>query len=55
MKIIIIPAGRLADDEMLKRKREELKRKLMEGKKVSISPTGNVTGPENASTISQTS
>lgn len=52
MKKIIIPAGRLADDEMLKRKREELKRKLMEGKKVSISPTGNVTGPENASTIS---
>lgn len=52
MKIIIIPAGRLADDEMLKRKRQELKRKLLEGKKVSISPTGNVTGPDNTSTIS---
>ena len=52
MNKIFIPKGRLADDEMLKRKREELKRKLMEGKKVSISPTGNVTGPESASTIS---
>ena len=52
MKKIIIPAGRLADDEMLKRKREELKRKLMEGKKVTISPTGNVTGPDDSSGIS---
>ncbi len=51
MNKIFIPKGRLADDEMLKRKREELKRKLMEGKKVSISPTGKVTGPENESTI----
>lgn len=52
MKKIIIPAGRLADDEMLKRKREELKRKLMEGKKVTISPTGNVTGPDDGTGIS---
>lgn len=52
MREIVIPAGRLADDEMLKRKREELKRKLMEGKRVTISPTGNVTGPENSSSIS---
>ena len=52
MKRIIIPTGRLADDEMLKRKREELKRKLMEGKKVTISPTGNVTGPDDGTGIS---
>jgi len=38
-----IPACKLADDEALKRKREELKRKLLEGKKIPISPTGNVT------------
>ena len=52
MKQIIIPAGRLADDEMLKLKRQELRRKLLEGKKVSIDPTGNVTGPNSGSTIS---
>jgi len=41
-----IPATRLAnDDEALKKKREELKKKLLEGKKISIDPgTGNVTG-----------
>lgn len=42
--IISIPAGVLADDDAaLKRKREELKKKLLEGKKVPISPNGNVT------------
>ena len=29
MRKIIIPAGCLADDEMLKRKREELKKNLL--------------------------
>jgi len=52
MRKIIIPVGHLADDEMLKRKREELKRKLMEGKKVTISPTGNVTDSDGSSGIS---
>ncbi|GHT23891.1 hypothetical protein AGMMS4957_16080 [Bacteroidia bacterium] len=43
-KSITIPAGNLADDdEALRRKREELKRKLLEGKTISISPRGNVT------------
>ena len=42
-KFISIPAGKLADDEALKRKREELKKKLLEGKKIPISPTGSVT------------
>ena len=47
-----IPQGRLADDDAaLRQKREELKRKLLEGKKVPISPTGNVTGPESQTTI----
>ena len=36
-KIISIPATRLAaDDETLKAKREELKKKLLEGKKVLL-------------------
>jgi hypothetical protein len=39
---ISIPAGKLADDEALKKKREELKKKLLEGKKIAISPTGSV-------------
>jgi hypothetical protein len=41
---ISIPAGKLADDDaILKRKREELKKKLVEGKKIPIAPTGSVT------------
>ena len=40
---ITIPAGKLADDEALKRRREELKKRLIEGKRIPISPTGNVT------------
>ena len=41
---ITIPAGNLAnDDEALKKKREELKKKLLEGKKIPITPNGNVT------------
>lgn len=43
-KFISIPAGILADDDAaLKAKREELKKKLLEGKKIPISPTGSVT------------
>jgi len=39
-----IPSGKLADDDAaLKRKREELKKKLLEGKKIPIAPTGSVT------------
>lgn len=43
--LFTIPASKLAsDDEALKKKREELKKKLLEGKKISIDPgTGNVT------------
>lgn len=53
MKLFItIPAARFAvDDEALKKKREELKKKLLEGKKIPIGPRGNVTGPESATTI----
>jgi hypothetical protein len=46
-KLISIPAGKFADDEALKRKREELKKKLLEGKKIPISPTGSVTKDAN--------
>jgi hypothetical protein len=46
---IKIPATYLADDDAaLKAKREELKKKLLEGKKIDISPTGSVTTGENA-------
>lgn len=45
MSNFTIPASMLAsDDEALKKKREELKKKLLEGKRISIDPgTGNVT------------
>ncbi|MCL2073474.1 MAG: hypothetical protein FWH18_06125 [Marinilabiliaceae bacterium] len=43
-KRIIIPAGRLAnDDAAAKRRREELREKLLSGKKIPISPEGSVT------------
>ena len=53
MQILIsIPAACFAaDDEALKKKREELKKKLLEGKKISIGPSGNVTGPESSATL----
>lgn len=48
MKTIIIPKGCLAaDDEALRLKREELKKKLLEGKPVSFGKAGNVTGSGN--------
>ncbi len=41
---ITIPVGKLAsDDDILKKKREELKKKLLEGKKINIGKTGSVT------------
>jgi hypothetical protein len=46
---IKIPAVYLADDDAaLKAKREELKKKLLEGKKIPISPTGSVTKNTNS-------
>jgi len=42
-KIIYIPSGKLADDDALKKKREELKKKLLEGQKIPIGQDGNVT------------
>lgn len=49
-----IPSAYLADDDAaLKAKREELKKKLLEGKKIPISPSGSVsTGTESAQGIS---
>ena len=45
---IKIPFVCLADDDSaLKAKREELKKKLLEGKKIPISPTGSVTTGTN--------
>lgn len=47
-----IPSAKMAaDDATLKAKREELKKKLLEGKKVTIAPTGNVTKDDASSTI----
>src|SRR5690606_29233764 len=41
---IFIPVGRLAsNDESLKRKRADLRRSLLAGERISISPTGSVT------------
>ncbi len=51
-KIISIPATRLAtDDAILKAKREELRKKLLAGKKVTIAPDGNVIKGDNSSSI----
>lgn len=51
-KIISIPATKMAaDDATLKAKREELKKKLLEGKKVTIAPDGNVTKGDDSSSI----
>lgn len=51
-KIFSIPATKLAaDDATLKAKREELKKKLLEGKKVTIAPDGNVTKGDDSSSI----
>ncbi len=46
---IFIPKGFLAvDDDPAKKKREELKKKLAEGKKVTISPNGQVNPNDNS-------
>jgi len=52
-KMISIPAARFAADEdaALKAKREELKKKLLAGKKVIIAPDGNVTKEDDTSSI----
>lgn len=51
-KMISIPATKMAtDDATLKAKREELKKKLLEGKKVTIAPDGNVTKGDDSSSI----
>lgn len=52
-RIFSIPATKMAatDDAVLKAKREELKKKLLEGKKVTIAPDGNVTKGDAASSI----
>lgn len=51
-KIFSIPATKMAaDDATLKAKREELKKKLLEGKKVTIAPDGNVTKGDDSSSI----
>ena len=38
MNNIFIPKGRMADDEILKRKREELKRKILNGERLRLEP-----------------
>jgi hypothetical protein len=41
--VIVIPPGKLATEtDQVKKLREEIKKKLLEGKKVTISPTGKV-------------
>jgi hypothetical protein len=53
MNKIVIPQGRLADDAALAAKRAELKRKLLEGGKITLKKDGNATGGAGeASTIS---
>lgn len=53
MKTIVIPQCRLADDAALAAKRAELKRKLLEGGKITLKKDGNATGAAGeASTIS---
>ena len=44
MNTIIIPQGRLADDAAVAAKRAELKRKLLEGGKITLKKDGNATG-----------
>lgn len=49
---ITIPSACFAvDDEALKKKREELKKKLLEGIIIPIGPSGIVTGPEPESPV----
>ena len=52
MNTIFIPQGKLADDAALAAKRAELKRKLLEGGKITLKKDGNATGgPGETSTI----
>jgi hypothetical protein len=52
--MILIPKGKLAssNDDALKKKREELRKKLLEGKKITINKEGNVSGDSSGSGIS---
>ena len=53
MNRINIPTGRMADDAALAAKRAELKRKLLEGGKITLKKDGGATGgPGEASSIS---
>lgn len=53
MNKIIIPKGRMADDAALAAKRAELKRKLLEGGKITLKKDGGATGGSGeASSIS---
>ena len=53
MYTIFIPQGKLAmDDAALKAKREALKQSLLQGRKVTIKPDGNVTGSNDGAGIS---
>lgn len=49
--MISIPATKMTadEDDALKAKREELKKKLLAGEKVKIAPNGNVTGTKTDS------
>lgn len=44
MKLIVIPNGRMADDAALAAKRAELKKKLLEGKTITLKKDGGATG-----------
>lgn len=44
MNSIVIPNGRMADDAALAAKRAELKRKLLEGGKITLKKDGGATG-----------
>ena len=52
--MISIPKGKLANsnDDALKKKREELRKKLLEGKKITINKDGNVSGGNSEGGIS---
>lgn len=51
--MIKVPKGKLAssNDDALKKKREELRKKLLEGKKITINKDGNVSGDNSGGGI----
>ena len=48
MNQIFVPKGKLADDAALAAKRAELKKRLLEGGKITLKPNGGVTGGDGA-------